>query len=194
MKKIKAFTFVEILFATFLFSVLLLGLYFIFIKSHSAWEKGNASLEQFQKIRGCFDLLKRDIKSTFTSPNNPLFIFNGEKERILFISSSNIPHEKGEYDLKQIEYEFRDFCLIRRVKSNLQDPSNPGSSTVIACDIDKLTFLYFNGKKWLTRWNSQKAKTFPPLPQAIKVEITLKDKEEDKSPLTFSSIISIPVK
>ena len=194
-KKILAFTLLEVLVATCILSFLILGLYIVFDKTHFVWEKENTRLEQYQKIRGCLDTLIKELKSSFVSSSNPSIFFRGQKNEISFICSSNIPYQKGEYDLKQVQYQLRNSQLTRTVKSNFSDPLNPGAVAVLASGIDKLTFSYYDGKKWQSKWDSKKDKNiefFSGLPQAVWVEIVVKGKNEP--PITFSTTVNIPAK
>jgi len=191
----KAFTLVETLVTTCILAFLLLGLYIIFGKGYSAWEKGNIRLEQYQKARGCLDLMSRELKSAFISSSNSALVFRGGKDEILFFSSSNIPHEKGEYDLKEVEYKLENCNLVRKVKSFLNSKINPGATAILASNVTGLEFSYHNGKRWQESWDSTKEgnrKKALPLPQAIRIELVIS--EENESPLTFSTVINIPVK
>lgn len=191
-KKVAAFTLLEVLVATCILSFLLLGLYFIFDKSHSAWEKGNMRLKQYQKVRGCFDTLRGELKSTFTSSSNPSTVFRGSKDEISFTSSSNIPHQKGEYDLKSIHYQLKNSRLIRKVKSNFTTPAGLPATTILACNIDKITFSYYDGKRWQPEWNFKKdSQISHDLPQAVRIKLVIGGKKEE--PVTFSTIVNIPL-
>ncbi len=194
-KKILAFTLLEVLAATCILSFLILGLYIVFDKTHFAWEKENTRLEQYQKIRGCLDALIKELKSSFISSSNSSLFFRGQENEISFICSSNIPYQKGEYDLKQIQYQLQDSQLIRKVKSNFDNPLNPGAVTVLASGINNLTFSYYDGKKWQSKWDSKKDKDikfFSGLPQVVWVEIVVRGKNEP--PITFSTTVNIPTK
>ncbi|MBE0478577.1 prepilin-type N-terminal cleavage/methylation domain-containing protein [Candidatus Aerophobetes bacterium] len=187
-----AFTLPEVLIATFILSFLILGLYFIFDKSHSAWEKGDVRLEQYQKIRGCLETMTKELKATFINPADSSLVFKGKKEDVLFFCSTNLPHEKGEYDLKKVNYQLANSKLIRKVKSNLSSPLTPSATTILASEIDELTFSYYDGKKWHPEWDSEKNKGFSSLlPKAVAIELAVRGKGE--SPLTFSTTVSIPV-
>lgn len=184
----RAFTLVEILVTTCILAFLLLGLYIIFERGYSAWKKGNIRLEQYQKARGCLDLMSRELKSAFISSINSALVFRGSKNRVLFFSSSNIPQEKGEYDLKEVEYKLSNFNLVRKVKSFLVNKINPGATTILASNVTNLEFSYHNGKKWQEGWDSTEEKN---LPRAIRIELVLR--EEDEPPLTFSTVVNIPL-
>ncbi len=192
MKK-NAFTLIEILVATFIFAFLIMGLYFIFDKSHSGWEKGNARLEQYQKAREFLNILNREIKSVFISSSNKNIVFRGNEHEILFMCSTNVPNRKGEYDLKEVEYRLSGNQLKRRVKSVFDKKSNLGRISILASNIAELKFSYHNGKNWQKTWDSKKDRSKKDfiLPQAIRVEIVVKG--ESVMPLTFSTVISIPV-
>lgn len=197
-KKPAAFTLLEVLIATCILSFLILGLYFLFEKSHSAWKKGNARLRQYQKVRGCVDILTRELKTAFISPANPSLLFKGKEDEILFTSSSNLPHQKGEYDLKQIHYQLKDSKLIRKVKSNFSYPTNLPATTILASKIDKLTFSYYDGKKWHSEWGAKKdkgakssPKPSPKLPRAVGIKLVVR--EEGEVPVSFFTSVNIPV-
>jgi len=188
-----AFTLLEVLVATFILSFIILGLYFIFDKSHFAWEKGNARLKQYQKLRGCLDTMTRELKSAFISPSNPSILFKGKKDEIIFTCSSNLPHQEGEYDLKNIHYQLQNSNLIRKVKSNFASPVNLPNTTILASNIERLTFSYYDGKKWQSKWGLEEdknTKTLPRLPQAVSVELVVQ--EDGERPVTFSTIVNIP--
>ncbi|MBC7189731.1 prepilin-type N-terminal cleavage/methylation domain-containing protein [Candidatus Aerophobetes bacterium] len=200
MKKIKdeknrGFTITEILVATFIFSLLVMGVYGVFNKSQLAWERGNLRIEQYRKIRGIFDLLTRELRCAFVSPANPDLFFEGEENSLYFFSSSNIAKEKGEYDLKFISYRFKDSKIIKNTKSNFKSPSTKTSSTVLASDVRKLSFSYFNGKNWQEKWRfrEDKSRNFSSyLPEAVRITVTVG--KEDETPLTFSTTVLLPVK
>ena len=192
---LRAFMLIELLVATFVLSLLIMGLYVIFYKSHSVWERGNRRLEQYQTARGCLDTLSRELKSTFMSASNPSIVFRGKEDEISFTCASNMPQEIGEYDLKQIHYQLRSYQLIRKVRSNWGNSLNPGGTNVLASQIESLTFSYYTGKLWQPEWDSQKDTNTAfgtGLPQAVCVELVVRG--EGELPVTFSITIDIPTK
>lgn len=189
-RKLNAFTLPEVLIASFILCVYIGGLYFIFAKSHSIWEKGDVRLEQYQKIRGSFEIMTKELRAAFTSPADSSLVFQGEKEELVFFCSSNIPHSKSEYDLKKVNYQFKNSQLIRKVNSNLLIPMIPAATTILASGVDKLIFSYYDGEKWHSKWDSQKNhQSIPLLPKAVGIELILRQGGE--SPLTFATTVNI---
>lgn len=190
----KAFTLIETLLTAFILAFLLLGLYIIFEKGYFAWNKGNNLMEQHRKIRGCLDLMSRELKSTFISSSNNSIIFKGDEKKVLFFSSSNIAQEKGEYDIKRVEYKMENCDLIRKIKSSWKKKESSSLTTVLADNITGLKFSYYNGKRWQNSWDSQGKKTQEEnsfLPCAVKILIVVK--AEAEPPLSLSTVIYIPV-
>lgn len=193
--KSRGFTITEILVATFIFSLLVVGLYGVFNKTQLAWERGNLRIEQYREIRGIFGIIIGELRCAFVSPANSDLFFEGEENSLYFFSSSNIAKEKGEYDLKLISYRFKDSKIIKNTKSNFKSSSTKTSSTILASDVRKLSFSYFNGKNWQEKWKfgEDKSSNFSSyLPEAVRITVSVE--KEDKIPLTFSTTVFLPVK
>lgn len=191
-KQKKGFTLIEVLIATFIFALLILGLYFIFDKSHSAWQKGDIRLEQYQKAREFLDIITHELKGAFRGQGRKDSFFQGTRNRILFLSSSNVPDEEGEYDLKQIEYKLVDHKLIRRVRSVLSGEENSGASSIVASGVKQLKFSYHDGINWQAIWNIKKEDgDSHPLPEAVQIELAVSG--ENEPPLTLSTLVHIPL-
>ncbi len=188
------FTLLETVVSAFILAFTLLGLYVIFEKGYFIWERGNEDLERYQEAKGCFDLMSRELRSSFLSLSNSNLIFKGEENKIVFYSSSNIAHEEKEYDLKKVEYKLQDGTIFRKVISVLEDKNNPGATTVLVSRVVNLSFSYYDGRKWRKSWDSEKKKITDslPLPEAVRLRLILK-RENDK-PLVFSTMVNLPVK
>lgn len=182
-RKIAAFTLLEVLVATCIFSLLILGLYFIFDKSHSIWDEANVSLEEYQKIRSCLDMLTEELKSAFVSPSNPSISFEGKEDEVRFTCSSNLPHESGQYDLKNVHYLLKRSNLIKRTTSSFDLPERAPSTTILASNVYGLKFSYYKRKKWQSSCSV--------LPRAVKVKISVAP--QGQTPITFSTVVSLPL-
>ncbi len=193
-KREESFTLVELLIGTFLLSIIITSLYFVFWKGYSAWMKGDARLQMYQSTRGCLDTIGREIKSSFISRSNPNLVFKGDEHHLLFTSTFNEASESGEYDLCEIEYSLTHLKLQRRIKTVLNFNLGKGGCTAtLGFPINDLIFSYYNGKNWQKSWDST-MKTpnclDDALPKAVK--ITLSSQVEGEDPLTLSTVVYLP--
>ncbi len=193
-KREESFTLVELLIGTFLLSIIIASLCFVFWKGYSAWMKGNARLQMHQSARGCLDTMGREIKSSFISRSNPNLVFKGDEHHLLFTSTFNEANKSGEYDLCEIEYSLTHLKLQRRIKTLLNSNVGKGGCTAtLGSPINDLIFSYYNGKSWQKSWDST-MKTpkglDDALPQAVKV--TLSSQIGGEAPLILSTIVYLP--
>ena len=72
------------------------------------------------------------------------------------------------------------------------------SSELVSAEVENIVFEYFDGIDWRTEWNSA---TVNQMPQAVKIEVTLRNPEKDASTLrptdlpstTHRLVVPIPV-
>lgn len=195
-KHLTGFTLIEVILATSILAFLLSTLYYIFWKSSSAWEKGNARIRMYQNSRVCLDIMSREIKTAFISRGNPCLKLKGNEDRLTFISTLNRIGEKGEYDLCEIEYSLSDNSLRRRIKVFLgPDTKKDGTTNTIASNVVNLSFLYNGDDGWCKSWDStmstENNTSDDVLPQMIKITLTTYD-EREKKDLTLSTTVTLP--
>ncbi|MEA1963635.1 MAG: type II secretion system protein GspJ [Candidatus Aerophobetes bacterium] len=197
-EKRKGFTLIEVILATSILAFLLATLYYIFWKSSSAWEKGNARIRMYQKSRACLDMMSREIKTAFISRGNPCLKLKGDKGRLTFISTSNKIGEKGEYDLCEIEYSLSNSNLQRRIRASLDpDSKKKGATNTIASNVMNLSFSYNGNDGWQESWDStmgtEDNTSNDVLPQLVRITLTTYD-EREKKDLTLSTVITLPMR
>ena len=190
-RKAKGFTLAEIIIAGFIIAMLCVGLRLILERAHSVSDKISARIEQYQKLRGCIDTLSRELPTAFLAESDPCLTFFGNPHAITFASTSNIPHKKGEYDIKEITYTFANGALRRHTSRMPGNPSSSASPMVLATGIAEVRFSYHDGRNWRTEWNSTSIQTVQSrLPCAVSVYLAV---EADNEPtLTVSTVIAIP--
>jgi prepilin-type N-terminal cleavage/methylation domain-containing protein len=81
----KAFTLVEILVATAIFSLMILFLFTIISTSMKTWQDQQSHEESFQEARAALDLISRDVRSALVS-NNVNWFYSGSNS-IAFLTS-----------------------------------------------------------------------------------------------------------
>ena len=195
-KREEAISLVEVLIATSILAFLMTVVYFIFYKGTFAWDKGSIRLQMYQNARSSLDIMKREIEVAFISPGDSSLIFRGEKNSLDYISASNKVKKSKQYDLCRIRYYLKEKNLLREVKTFL-DNEKHGGAGVIASDVLNLDFSYYNGYRWQKNWDSTAGTpddtADDSLPSAVRISITLRDKEAKEKPATFSTIITLPI-
>jgi len=187
----------ELIIATSILTFLMSAIYFIFWKSLSIREKGDARTQMYQNARVCLDTMAREIRTAFINPSNPHLIFKGEKHSLYYISTSNKANKKGEYDLCEIGYKLEGSKLQRRIKTILNSTSGTGGTTgTIAFPVVSLNFQYYNGSEWKKSWDSTMGTPEDTgddrLPFAVKITLTTQDEQGEEVPITLSTTIYLP--
>jgi len=198
MKRRGAFTLIEVILATSILAFLLSVLYYVFWRSSSAWEKGNAHIRMHQSGRVCLDIMSREIKTAFISKGNPYLKLKGNKNTLSFISTLNKIGKKGEYDLCEIEYNLNNNNLQRRMKVFLDsDSKKDGATDIIASNVVNLKFLYNGDGGWCKSWDStmgtENNTTDDVLPQMVRITLTIYDEREQKD-LILSTVVTLPTR
>ena len=189
--KAAGFTLMEIVISTCIIVMLCVGLRVILQKAHHASETIDVRTEQFQKLRGCVDTLSRELPTAFIAGSDPSLCFVGTPHAITFTAASNIPRQKGEYDIKRISYTLANGALVRRTRRVPELSDSSASSMVPATSIATVRFAYHDGASWTATWDS--AAATPPhatLPRAISIYLAVEAKQEP--PLTMTTVVAIP--
>jgi general secretion pathway protein J len=87
------FTLIEVVLALTIFALMGSILYGVFSLSHNAVEKSQASFERSQRLRSVSDLLGSYIRSSYpyhTSPQDQTIFYEGEEDRVSFVSSLSL--------------------------------------------------------------------------------------------------------
>lgn len=193
----EAISLIEVIIATFLLVFLMSVVYYIFYRETSAWEKGNIRLQLYQNGRSCLDIMRREIESAFISPSNPSLIFKGRKKTLEYVSISNNVKKAGQYDLCRVKYYLKGTDLLREVKT-FMDSQRHGGTGVIAFGVLDLNFSYYDGNRWREEWDSTAGTpeniSDDHLPLAVKIAITLQDKEGKEKPFVLSAITNLSVR
>ena len=205
MQKETGFTLIEILIAVAISAVILTIIYGSYAASIDTMDACRESTDINQMARLALGRISEDINCALISSTNERLQFVGKDSEELegipmdtlgFTSTSCLSLFRGakEHRTCEIGYYIRQesdsdiFVLLRREESPPdEEPLSGGASLELAERIKGLDFEYYDGKEWLTQWNS---KAREALPSAVKIALTFLNKE---GMLTdFSTIAYIP--
>ena len=168
----KGFTLVELLLAMSLSMLILSSAYISFSSGLDLYRRSTARQEAYRTCRSALNLIVRDLRTSFMSPNQTGTLFIGEdkedmefaQDRLLFMSVGNNPQRRGsgESDIMEVEYyidndqETPERWLQRRTDATPDDdPYSGGVNLLAGKDITAMDCRYFDGQTWLDNWDSK---------------------------------------
>ena len=175
------FTLIEVVLALTIFALMSTILYGAFFLGHRAVEKSQGSFESNQKLRSFGELLGSYVRSTYpyrASPQDPTFFFEGEEDRLTFISSHSLAMggrgmAKVHISLESQKDGAETVKLEENVPVRLDDESGENGQhnrMVLQEGAREFRLAYLNPQveeeKWEERWNGNEQKT---LPRAVRV-------------------------
>lgn len=194
MKKISAFTLVELLIAASIFVVVMLSIYSSFGAGVLGYKDINENIKIHQAARQILERINLDLRNSFGySEVDSKFI--GTKEELSFLALADA------YSSDKIiqRYSFVSYNLENNKLMRLLRPSQEALKSdskiepeEIGRDLEALNFSYAKittperTLEWKESWQGEDLKT---LPAAVKVELTLKG----KIPQKFERVIYIPL-
>jgi len=201
----KGFTLVEILVATTILVIAMASIYVSFQGGVTAWAKGTARMEVYLNARAALDMMSREISSAMvngwpaTTGRRMDFLGlsgSGTNDQLFFINPPRSNDTTG--NLYEIEYWRNGSDLMRHYAGVSTDftfptPTTSNSDTLIS-NVTRLGFQYYNGStsSWRDTWDSQVgAAEEGTLPEAVKITITVQDKQ-GRQTKQFSTIVYLP--
>ena len=175
------FTLIEVVLALTIFALMGTILYGAFFLGHRALEKTQGSFEKNQKLRSFGDFLGSYIRSAYpyrTSSQDPTFYFEGEPDRLTFVSSYSLAMggrgmAKVHVSLENTDGGEGTVRLEEGVPVRLTDEngdSGQRNSLVLQEGAREFRLAYLNPQLeeeiWEERWNGREQKT---LPRAVRV-------------------------
>jgi len=175
MKVAKAFTLLEVIMAVTITAVILMVVASGFSLAMRVYKrvKGGKSLQVYDFV----EEVTRDLNSVYLYDDAVSLAFKGGPDSITFVTA--VP----------LRYDFRysNDCGLRKVRYHLVTKGNKNSvykSSFLFSEgelskeivkkkfidsLELLKFSYYNGKKWLSVWNS-----YQELPRAVRIWVKLK--------------------
>jgi general secretion pathway protein J len=207
------FTLLEMVVTLTILGFILLIIFGAFRLGISAWEKGESSREEYQKVRAVSQLVSRQLKSMVPykikteKAEGDYLAFEGSARSLKFVSALSMKAKQPEGFVYTI-YEFKDGgneggrlvvyeqrVLIR--KNFFEEQPNEESGVPLIEGISDIRFEYYqeedslkNRKEgWVEEWNAKEEKE---LPRAVRMTVTYKSgqSEKEETPMTLLASVS----
>ncbi len=196
-RDLKGFTFLELLIAVTIFSIVAVAIYSSFSVGIRAWRKTEESYKVRQETRHALDMMARDlrcaIKFTQKDPENPLIeidSFDGSAGEVSFWRATTEGVFKITYKLVKEENESKALYRISQTYEQLaKDELGSGSIVVGGLSNFELKYAFKNEEEidWGDDWQGQGAN----IPLGVRVILYFPAGDEEKS-VGFSETILIP--
>jgi len=190
-----AFTFIELLIALTIFSIMAASIYYTFNTGVKVWGRGDSIISDNQKLRVCFDTISLDMR-------NAVFYSGMEPEwsadtayfaTIVNTSKSGRPAR----ELAEVTYHFdstKGELSRRRFMFKEENEKKRAAEKVLLDDLGDFTFEYCyelpmsDGEyTWEDEWEFE-----DKIPRGVRIKLALKN-EEENPPEAFIKTIFIPM-
>jgi general secretion pathway protein J len=207
------FTLLEMVVTLTILGFILLIIFGAFRLGISAWEKGESSREEYQKVRAVSQLVSRQLKSIVPykikteKAEGDYLAFEGSARSLKFVSALSMRAKQPEGFVYAI-YEFKDGgseggrlvvyeqrVLIR--KNFFEERPNEESGVPLIEGISDIRFEYYQEEDslknreegWVEEWDAKEEKD---LPRAIRMTVTYKSgqSEKEETPMTLLASVS----
>ena len=146
----KKFTFLELMIAVIIFSIISVIIVTVFRTTIMAYKKGSSYTELFQSLSGTFLVMQRDLSKIVPIPDKDYVSF--EPDNLAFIATNKT--DKGYTALQLIKYEIKDNSLFRHSVKYPDDKHKIDDDPISFLEqIDKTSFSYMNEKSESNKGN-----------------------------------------
>ena len=205
------FTLIEVVVTLTILGFILLIIFGAFRLGLSAWERGESTKEEYQKVRIISQLISQQIKSivaykikTQQAEGNYL-AFEGKAHSLRFVSALPIKAKQAEgfvyaiYDFKEGGSEGGRLVLYEQRALNkdffAEEPKEESAVSLLE-GVSNVRFEYYREEdplknqkeEWVEEWNAKEERE---LPKTIRMTITQKD-QKDKEEFPITILASLP--
>jgi general secretion pathway protein J len=202
---------IEVIITLTILGFILLIIFGAFRLGLSAWERGESTKEEYQKVRIVSQLISQQVKSSVPykiktkKAEGDYLAFEGKPHSLKLVSALPIKSKKPEGFVYSI-YEFKEggkeggrFVLYERKVLNrdfFEDVLSEDSGISLMEGISNIRFEYYRegdptknrSEGWVEEWNTKEEKE---LPKALRMTITQKnEKGKEENPITI--LVSLP--
>ena len=159
-----AFTFVELLIAMLIFSLVAVSIYLSFNVGVRAWQKGEGSYRTRQEARYLLGTISRELRAAV---NSQIIIFSGRADSLSFCRAAN--------GIFRVTYGFDDGeKAVYRVLQTYKDNASGGAGikSRVASGISSIKFQYSCKKDGKFTWNDSWPEDNKTVPFGVKVCLT----------------------
>ena len=163
-KRRTGFTFVELLIAMLIFSLVAISIYLSFNVGIRAWQKGEGSYRTRQEARYLLGMLSRELREAV---NSQVIIFSGHPDSLSFCRAAN--------GIFRVTYEFDDgekvvYRALQTYKENAS--GGAGTRSRLASGISGIKFQYSYKKDGKLAWDDSWAEDNKAVPFGVKIFLT----------------------
>ncbi len=203
MRNKAGFTFIELLIAVSIFTVVAIALYSTFFAGISVWKRSIEGGNIYQDLRFAFDDITRDLRNTVccSKDEESIFAFSGTAGEIIFITLESAFSEEDimRRELVKTAYRFDEEASgIIRIEAgkSLGFDIEKGEKEVLLNNVEEFTFEYCYATgddddpyEWKEEWVDEKMR----VPRGVKVTFLIKAEKGEKETLKFTKIMFIPI-
>lgn len=179
MKKQKAFTLVEILIASLIFTVVMVSIYAAFHSGIFGYRSIDENIDTYQAARTILERLNTDLRNSFAYSGENAKFTGAEKEMAFLTLVDSYA------DFASVSYKLEGNKLMRLCKKNqeaLKENSEIKPKEMAGNLEIRFEYGYLpDGQqeiKFNNCWPADLSETDKPLPQAVRVNLTIKGKIE----------------
>ncbi len=201
----------EVIVTLTIFGFILLIIFGAFRLGLSAWERGETTREEYQKLRAVSQLISRQVKSIVPykikaqKAEGDYLAFEGTPHSLKFVSALSLKARQPE-GFVYVIYEFKEgrkeggrlILYEQRVLNKDFFEGNPEEELGVSLfeGISNIRFEYFREEDlsknrtedWVEEWNAKEEKE---LPKALKMTITYKSGKNEKKEIPLTILASI---
>ena len=189
------FTLIELLLASCIVGIVMVCIYSSFSLGLRCWHRAKSNRDY--QARKILNKLTRDLRSAYISKSDDLdFSFKGAAAAVNFITTEPLRNDlvnTKDTDLVEVRYYLEPDkdknirSLVSITKSIFPVDNKKEKTLLLGKDLEVLKFSYYDGQDWKPAWTSSEE-----LPYAVKISISLKDKEYQYKPQLYSRIVNMP--
>lgn len=189
-RKNSGFTLLELLVALAIGSLIIVAAYTVFFSIHRAQEIATTDMEQRHALRATMDLLRRELSSVLFHPRDENLRFLVEDRDFFSRPASNLsfttiaPPAEGAvsdqltllYQVMEKEEKEEQLQLVRIAKDFFLDEEQYTlTGYPIMENLEGFLVECYDGSQWQKSWDTLLT---PVLPRAIRVTISIKDRDQ----------------
>jgi len=182
-KRLPGFTYIELLIAMLIFSLVAISIYLSFNVGIRAWQKGEGSYRTRQEARYMLGMASRELRAAV---NSQVIVFSGQADSLSFCRASS--------GIFRVTYAFDGAeKSVYRVLQTYKDNASGGAGTRsrLASGISGIKFQYSYKKEGKLVWEDSWPEDNQAVPFGVKISLTY-NTAGAALPVVFSQTVLVP--